>query len=61
MFKIGVSFGRSDLNVEGHLQMGYNSKTIKNYTPIQSVSSDVNTSLELATEQVPDQTSEISL
>ena len=31
MFKIGISFGRNDLNLEGHLQMGYNSKTIKNY------------------------------
>ena len=30
MFKIGISFGRNDLNLEGHLQMGYNSKTIKN-------------------------------
>ena len=29
MFKFGVSFGRNDLNLEG--QMGYNSKTIKNY------------------------------
>ena len=34
MFRIGVSCGRNDLNVEGHLQMGYNSKTIKNYAPI---------------------------
>ena len=32
MFKIGISFGRNDLNLEGHLQMGYNSKTIKNYS-----------------------------
>ena len=31
MFRIGISLGRNDLNVEGHLQMGYNSKTIKNY------------------------------
>ena len=34
MFKFGVSFGRNDLNLEGFLQMGYNSKTIKNYGPI---------------------------
>ena len=34
MFKFGVSFGRNDLNLEGHLQMGYNSKTIKIYGPI---------------------------
>ena len=31
MFRIGTSVGRNDLNVKGHLQMGYNSKTIKNY------------------------------
>ena len=31
MFRIGISLGRNDLNVEGHLQMGYSSKTIKNY------------------------------
>lgn len=36
MFRIGISFGRNDLNLEGHLQMGYNSKTIKNYKPIES-------------------------
>ena len=35
MFKFGISFGRNDLNLEGHLQMGYNSKTIKNYGPIE--------------------------
>ena len=34
MFKFGISFGRNDLNLEGHLQMGYNSKTIKNYGSI---------------------------
>ena len=31
MFRIGISVGRNDLNVEGHIQMGYGSKTIKNY------------------------------
>ena len=31
MFRIGISVGRNDLNVEGHLQMGYSSKTIRNY------------------------------
>ena len=37
MFRIGISIGRNDLNVEGHLQMGYNSKTIKNYNkPVQT-------------------------
>ena len=34
VFKFGVSFSRNDLNLEGHLQMGYNSKTITNYGPI---------------------------
>ena len=35
MFRIGIS--RNDLNVEGHLQMGYNSKTIKNYNkPVET-------------------------
>ena len=43
MFRLGISFGRNDLNLEGHLQMGYNSKTIKNYRPIQKQSlSEVN-------------------
>ena len=37
MFKFGVSFGRNDLSLEGHLQMGYNSKTIKNYGPIDKL------------------------
>ena len=34
MFKIGISFGWNDLNLEGHLQMGYNSKTIKYYNKL---------------------------
>lgn len=36
MFRIGISFGRNDLNLEGHLQMGYNSKTVKNYKPLEN-------------------------
>ena len=36
MFRFGVSFGRSDLSLEGHLQMGYHSKTIKNYGCIEN-------------------------
>ena len=37
MFRIGISIGRNDLNVEEHLQMGYNSKTIKNYNkPVET-------------------------
>jgi hypothetical protein len=35
MFRFGISFGRNDLNLEGHLQMGYNSKTVKNYGAIE--------------------------
>ena len=37
MFRIGISVGRNDLNLEGHLQMGYTSKTIKNYKPTEKV------------------------
>ena len=40
MFRIGVSFGRNKFVLEGHFQLGYNSKTIKNYTP---VSNELNT------------------
>ncbi len=40
--KIGVSVERGDLNLEGHLQMGYNSKTINNYTPIENASQEIN-------------------
>ena len=36
MFRLGISFGRNDLNLEGHLQMGYNSKTVKNYKPVEN-------------------------
>ena len=35
MFRFGISFGRNHLNSEGHIQMGCNSKTIKNYGPSQ--------------------------
>jgi hypothetical protein len=40
MFRIGISVGRNDLNVEGHLQAGYSSKTIKNYKPIENASTN---------------------
>ena len=36
MFRFGISFGRNDLNLEGHLQIGYNSKTDKNYKPVEN-------------------------
>jgi hypothetical protein len=36
MFRIGISVGRNYLNVEGHLQAGYSSKTIKNYKPVEN-------------------------
>ena len=39
MLRVGISVGRNDLNVEGHLQMGYSSKTIKNYKPIENCKS----------------------
>ena len=35
MFRFDISFGRNDLNLEGHVQMGYNSKTIKNYSSVE--------------------------
>ena len=34
MFCLGISFGRNDLNLEGHLQAGYASKTVKNYASV---------------------------
>ena len=37
MFRLGVSIGRNELNVEGHLQMGYCSKTIKNYSKPEEI------------------------
>ena len=37
MFRIGISIGRNDLNVENIYKMGYNSKTIKNYNkPVET-------------------------
>lgn len=36
MFRVGISVNRNDLNLEGHLQMDYNSKTIKNYKPVEN-------------------------
>ena len=30
MLKIGISVGRNDLTLEGHFQLGYHGKTIKN-------------------------------
>ena len=40
MFRFGISFGRNDLNLEGHLQMGYNSKTIKNYSCVEQLTNN---------------------
>ena len=37
MLRTGITLGQNDLNVEEHLQMGYNSKTIKNYNkPVET-------------------------
>ena len=44
MFRIGISVGRNDLNLEVHLQMGYSGKTIKNYTPIENAPQENNSS-----------------
>jgi hypothetical protein len=35
MFRFGMSAGRNDFNLEGHVQVGYCSKTVKNYSPIE--------------------------
>ena len=59
MFKFGISFGRNDLNLEGHLQMGYNSKTIKNYGPIDKQLNPPETTT-LALTEPPDQFTETS-
>ena len=34
MFRMCLSFGRNDFNLERHVQMGYNSKIFKNYANI---------------------------
>ena len=38
MFRMGISVGRNDLNLESHFQMQYHGKTIKNYKTIENVS-----------------------
>ena len=35
MFRIGICVVRNDLNLEGHVQMEYCSKTVKNYNPAE--------------------------
>jgi hypothetical protein len=35
MFRIGISAGQNYLNFEGHVQVGYRSKTVKNYNPVE--------------------------
>ena len=59
MFKFGISFGRNDLNLEGHLQMGYNSKTIKNYGFIDKQSNPPETTT-LAVTELTEQLTETS-
>ena len=36
IFRAGVSVGCNNLNLEGHLQMGFCSKTIKNFSLIEN-------------------------
>ena len=36
MFRLGMSFCRNYLNLEGYLQVGFSSKTIKNYKPVDN-------------------------
>ena len=59
MFKFGISFGRNDLNLEGHLQMGYNSTTIKYYGSIDKQLNPPETTTLTVTEHT-DQLTEIS-
>jgi deferrochelatase/peroxidase EfeB len=40
MFRFGISVGRNDLNLEGHVQMGYCSTTVKNYNPAEKTQED---------------------
>ena len=40
MFRIGISAGRNDLNLEGHVQMGYRNKTVENYNPVEKPQED---------------------
>ena len=47
MFRLGISFGRNDFNLEGHLQVGFNSKTIKNYKPVDNTEQDCEILLKL--------------
>ena len=35
--KIGLSFGRNDLKVEGNFQAGYHSKTDKKYSAVDGI------------------------
>ena len=43
MLKIGISVGRNDLTLEGHFQLGYHGKTIKNLRmkPLNSIRSKI--------------------
>ena len=50
MFKFDIRFGRNDLNLEGRLQMGYNSKTIRNYGPIDKQLNSPETTTSAVTE-----------
>ena len=38
MFRIGISVGRNDFTLEGHFQLGYHGKTVKNYTVVEKYS-----------------------
>lgn len=51
MFRLGVSFGRNDLNLEGNVQMGYSSKTNKKYDRIEYLSA--RDKLEIVSEEQP--------
>ena len=51
MFRIGISVGRDDLNLEGHFQLEYHGKTIKNYTPVGNHSPPIEVEESVAEEE----------
>ena len=52
MFKFFLSIGRNDLTLEGHVQIGYVSKTIKNYSkPMTQLTSCIEPTVENVEEE----------
>ena len=52
MYKFGLSVGRNDLTLEGYVQIGYVSKTIKNYSkPMAQLTSCIEPTVESVEEE----------